>query len=70
MQGNRLFPRENDCLISFAGQDVTQERAEVARLTEERAQAKWQEQMKGHMLATMSHDLRSPVHAIIAQVRF
>ena len=45
--------------------DVTQERAEVARLTEERAQAKWQEQMKGRMLATMSHDLRSPVHAII-----
>ena len=58
-QGKRLLGYQ----LSVA--DVTAERARLEQLTEESKAAQWQAQMKSHMLATMSHDLRTPVHAII-----
>lgn len=45
--------------------DVTEERDKMGRLTRAKDNAEWQTMMKSRMLAGLSHDLRSPVHAII-----
>ena len=49
----------------FTVNDVTEERQEMERLEEQSRQAQLQTDLKSRMLANMSHDLRSPVHAII-----
>lgn len=49
----------------FTVNDVTEEHQEMERLEEQRKEAQLQTDLKSRMLANMSHDLRSPVHAII-----
>lgn len=49
----------------FTVNDVTEERQEMERLEEQKKEAQLQTDLKSRMLANMSHDLRSPVHAII-----
>ena len=66
----RLYPSENDAEFVGIAQDVTKEREREEALKNALAMADSANHAKTRFLANMSHDIRTPMNAIMNMTRF